>query len=129
MHAAKIYEVARKGVPPTRGGIGVTILLKNIAGITFVNKLRAIFFFQVDFNYWTKLFFAQRMTKKAREEGGITDKVYAKKDSHCDDATMTKVLFCDSSRITRHPAAISAADHGKCYDRMAHPLTSIDVQS
>ena len=109
--------------------MGVTVLLGKIAGVTFVNKLRAICLFEADFNYWNKLIFARRMMRKTREEGGIPDEVYAKNGSHCDNATMTKVFFCDLSRIMRHPAAITEADLGECYDRRAHPPTSIAMQS
>ena len=103
--------------------------MEKIAGVIFVNKLGAISLFEVDSNYWTNLIFAQRTRKKAHEEGGIPDEVYAEKGSHCDNATMTKVFFCDLSRIMRHPAAITEADLGECYDRMAHPPTSIAMQS
>ena len=67
--------------------------------------------------------------KEAREEGNIPDDVYAKKGSHCDDATMTKMFFCDLSRIMRNPATITETDLGECYDRMAHLPTSMAVQS
>ena len=67
--------------------------------------------------------------KKACEERGIPDEVYAKKGSHCDNTTMTKVFLCDLSRIMRHPAAIIEADLGECYNRMTHPTTSIAMQS
>ena len=107
----------------------VTVLLEKIADVTFVNKLRAIYLFEADFNYWTKLDFAQRTMKKAREDDGILDNVYAKKGSHCDDATMSKVFFYYLSRIMRHPSAITEADLGECYDRMEHPPTSIAMQS
>ena len=60
------------------------------------------------------------MVKKARDEGNLPDGIYAKARGHCDDATMTKVFFCDHSKIMRHPAAITKADLGECYDRMAH---------
>ena len=124
----KISEVTRGEVPVARWGVGVTVLQEKIAGVTFV-ELRAIYLFETDFHYWIKLVFAQRMTKKAREEDGILGKVYAKKGSHCDDATISKVFFCDLSRIMRHPSAITEADLGECYDRMAHPPTSITIQS
>ena len=129
LHATNISEVSRRGVPLARWELGVTVLLEKITGVPFVNKLRAICLFEADFNYWTTLIFAQRIMKKACEGGGIPDKVYAKKGSHCDDATMTKVFFCDLFRITRHPSAITKTDLGECYDRMAHPPTSIAMQS
>ena len=84
-----------------------------MAGGTVVNKLRASCLFWADFNYWTKLSFAQMMMKKAREKDGIPDKVYANKGSHCDDVTRAKVFFCDLSRIIRHPAAITEVDLGE----------------
>ena len=59
------------------------------------------------------------MTEKAHEEDGILDEVYSKKGIHYDDATMSKVFFCDLSRTMRHPAAITEVDLGECYDKMA----------
>ena len=59
------------------------------------------------------LVFERRMMQKAYEENGIPDKVYVKKGSHCDDATMTKVFFCDLSEIMKHTAAITKADLGE----------------
>ena len=69
------------------------------------------------------------MVKKARKEDRSLDKVYAKKGSYCDDAMMSKMFFCNLSRIMRHPATITEADLGECYDRMVHPPTSITMQS
>jgi len=128
-HADKLTEFARRGVPLARWKVGVTVLLEKIAGVTFVNKLRATCLFEADFNYWTKLIFACRKMKKAREEGGLPDNIYFRAGGHYDDATMTKVMFCDHSKIMRHPAAISEADLGECFDRMAHPPTSLAMQS
>ena len=69
------------------------------------------------------------MMKKACKEDEIPNKVYANKGNHCDDAPMYMAFVCDLSRIMRHPAAITEADLGECYDRMAHPPTSIAIQS
>ena len=70
------------------------------------------------------------MRKKACEEDGLPDKVYAKKGSHYDDATMSKLFFfCDLSRIIKYPAAITEVDLVECYERMVHPPTSIVIQS
>ena len=66
---------------------------------------------------------------KARDKGGLPNDIYSKVGGHCDDATITKIMFADHSKIMRHPAAISEADLGECYDRMAHPPTSLAMQS
>ena len=51
LNAANISGVTRRGVPLTRWGAGVTVILKQFSGVTFVNKLRAICLFEADFNY------------------------------------------------------------------------------
>ena len=51
--------------------------------------------------------------KKAREEGEIPDKVYAKKGSPYDNAMMTKVFLCDVSRLMRHPETITKDNIGE----------------
>ena len=56
--------VARRGLPLAIWGVRVTVLLKNIVGVTFVNKPRANCLFEANFNHWTKLIFARRMIKK-----------------------------------------------------------------
>ena len=86
-------KVTRRGISLARRGVGTTLILETIAGVTFVNKLGAICIFEADFNYLTKLVFAQKMTKKDCEKDIIPDKVYANKDSHSDDAAMTKVFL------------------------------------
>ena len=105
------------------------MLLEKIAGQIYVNKLRAICLFEADFNYWNKLIFAKHMMKKAQKDGTIPDEIFSKKGSHCDDAVMVKRTFCDIARIMHHPAGISELDFGDCYDRMAHPPTSLALQS
>ena len=129
LHTMKISEAARRGVPLARWGYGVTVLLEKVAGVSIMTKLRAICLFEADFNFWTKLIFAKRMMQKAREDDALPEEVYAKKGSHCDDATMTKVMFCDLSRILRHPAGITEEDLKECYDKMGHGPTSLAMQS
>jgi uncharacterized protein (UPF0332 family) len=49
-YARKISLIARTGCPPTRWGVGLTVMLEKIAGIALVNKLRAILLMEADFN-------------------------------------------------------------------------------
>eukprot|EP00956_Cyclotella_meneghiniana_P031203 scaffold81123_cov70-Cyclotella_meneghiniana.AAC.1 len=48
--AAKLSLIAQSGTPPSRWGIGMTVLLEKIAGLALVNKLRAILLFEADSN-------------------------------------------------------------------------------
>ena len=63
LHDVNISEVDRRGVLLARWGVGVTVLLEKSVGVTFVNKARAIYIVEADFDHCTRLFFAQRMMK------------------------------------------------------------------
>ena len=129
LHAAKLSICARNGVSLARWGQGLTVLLEKILGNVFVHKLRAICLLEADFNWWNKLIFAKRMMQQAVQEGAIPQECFAKKHSHCNHAVLTKQFFCDSSRCPHHPAGLRECDFGDCYDRAAHPPTSIALQS
>ena len=73
--------------------------------------------------------FCSQNDEKARDKGGLSNDIYSEAGGPCDDATITRVMFADHPKIMRHPAAISEADLGECYDRMAHPPTSLAMQS
>jgi hypothetical protein len=105
------------------------VLLEKILGNVFVHQLRAICLLEADFNWWNKLIFAKRMMKQVGQEGCIPQECFAKKHSHCNYAVLTKQFFCDSSRSLHHPAGLGECDFGDCYDRAAHPPTSIALQS
>jgi hypothetical protein len=69
------------------------------------------------------------MMQQAIQDGSILQECYTKKYSHCNYAIPTKQFFCDSSRVLHHPAGLGECNFGDCYDRAAHPLTSIALQS
>ncbi len=94
-----------------------------------MHKLQAICLLEADFNWWNKLIFAKRMMKQVVQEGSIPQECFAKKHSHCNYAVLTKQFFCNSSCSLHHPAGLGECDFGNCYDRAAHPLTSIALQS
>jgi len=129
LHAAKLSACARKGVPLSRWGIGLTVLLEKIAGYNFVHKLRAICLFEADFNWWNKLVFARRMMTLAGEKGLIPEDSFAKPGSNCTNAVMCKRFFSDSSRIMHHHCAIGSGDFDQCYDRTAHPPSNIALRA
>jgi hypothetical protein len=86
-------------------------------------------FLEANFNWWNKLIFAKRMMHQAVCDGSIPQECFAKKNSHCNNAVLTKQLFCDSSRSLHHPVGLGECDFCDCYDRGAHPPTSIALQS
>jgi hypothetical protein len=64
-----------------------------------------------------------------RPEGMHTSGVFRKETQPLQLRVLTKQFFCDSSRSLHYPAGLGECDFGDCYDRAAHPLTSIALQS
>jgi hypothetical protein len=129
LHAAKLSICAHNGVPLARWGKGLTVFLEKREVNVFVHKLRATCLLEADFNWWNKLIFAKRMMQQAVQEGSIPQECFAKKNSHCNHATLTKLFFYDSLQVLHHPAGMVDCNFGDCYDRAAHPPTSIALQS
>jgi hypothetical protein len=67
--------------------------------------------------------------QQATQDGHIPQECFAKKHSQCNHAVLTKQVFCDSSWSLHHPAGLGECNFGDCYDRTAHPPTSIALQS
>ena len=98
LHAAKLLECAKRGLPLGQWSFGITVLLEKIMGNTYVNKLRAICLFEADFNWLNKLIFAKRMMQLADECNAIPEGIFSRKGRHCDSAAMSKTFFfCDGS--------------------------------
>jgi len=129
LHAQKLTLCARTGVPLGRWGVGLTVLLEKICGNNYVNKLRAICLFEADFNWWNKLIFARRMMHSAKHNESVPDELFSTSGSQTMDAIMSKTFFSDVSKVQHHPASIEGCDLGDCYDRGAHPPTSIGMQA
>jgi len=103
--------------------------LEKIVGNIFVHKLRAICLLEANFNWWNKLIFAKRMMQQAIHAGAIPQECFVRKSSNCNYAVLTKQFFCNSSQIWHHPVGLGECNFGDCYDRVAHPLMSIALQS
>jgi hypothetical protein len=129
LHAAKLTICTRNRVLLARWSWGLTVLLEKILGNIFVYKLRAICLLEANFNWWNKLIFAKRMMHQAIRDGSIPQECFGKKNSHCNNAVLTKQFFCDSFRSLHHPAGLGECDFGDCYNRAAHSPTSIVLQS
>jgi hypothetical protein len=69
------------------------------------------------------------MMQQVIHAGAIPQECFAKKNSHCDYAVLTKQFFCDSSQIWHHSVSLGDCNFGDCYDRAAHPPTGIALRS
>ncbi len=129
MHAAYLTAYARKGIPLKRWGVGLMVLLEKIIGNNFVHKLQAICLLKADFNWMNKMIFAKRMIGMALERKLIPGECFLKRGSNCISAVMTKIFICDETRIHHHDAVFEVCDFADCYDRIAHNVAGISLQS
>ncbi len=67
--------------------------------------------------------------QQAIHADAVPQECIAKKNSHCNYAVLTKQFFCNSSQIWHHPVGLGECNFGDCYDRAAHPPTSIALPS
>jgi hypothetical protein len=61
MHMVYLSGCTWRGIPLARWGIELTVLLENIIGNNFVQKLGAICLLEADFNWINKILFAKQM--------------------------------------------------------------------
>ena len=78
-HAAKLSLITKTGCTPKRWARGLNVMLKQIAGVALVAKLRAILLIEADFNFHNKLIFGQRMMDLARQHGMVPEDIYSEK--------------------------------------------------
>ena len=69
LHAGKLSLAEKMDVSLVWWGIGVTVLLENIAGNNFVNKPREVCLFEADFNLRNKLTFCLADDERSKRLG------------------------------------------------------------
>jgi hypothetical protein len=84
----KITLIARGGCPPGCWGHGLQVLLEKVAGVTLVNKLRAILLMEANFNYMNRWVFGYQAINKMYALGYIPGDQYSQKESTAEDARM-----------------------------------------
>ena len=92
------------------------------------SELRTIGTLEADFNQQAALHFSKRMISNGIVNLAIPSSQYAKKGNRSIEAAVVKVLFFDYLRLTRRNGAFMAMDLKNCFDRMAHPVTSLAAQ-
>ncbi len=130
MHAAYLSACAKKRIPLSRWGVGLTVLLEKIIGNNFVHKLQAICLLEANFNWINKMIFAIRMIGVAlARKRMIPGECFSKKGSNCISAVMTKIFISDESRIHHHSASVIGNDFSDCYDRIAHNVAAVSLRA
>ncbi len=129
MHATYLSACAKKGIPLSRWGVGLTVLLEKIIGNSFVHRLQAICLLEANFNWINKMIFAKQMTGVALAMKMIPGECFSKKGSNCISAMMTKIFICDESRIHHHSTSVIGNDFSDCYNRIAHNIAAVSLRA
>jgi hypothetical protein len=75
--ARKIMMIAQCGCPPDRWGHGFQVLLKKVAGVVLVTKLRVILLMEGNFNYMNKWIFGYKAITKLYKMGYVPGNQYS----------------------------------------------------
>jgi hypothetical protein len=129
MHAAKLTLAASTNIPLARWGNGFMVLLKKMFGNIYLDKMRAICLLEANYNWLNKFLFAKQMMDKVFQGDIIPAEQFAKWGSQATEGVLTSGLFCDIAWALCKTAAVESVDLANCYDSVAHPITSIALQS
>ena len=129
MHALKLSIITKTGSAPKRRGRGLSVMLKKIAGVALVTKLRSILLMEADFNCHNRLIFGSRMMERARECGIMPGEIYSEKVKTAEDAILQQVLMYDIAIQLKRPLLVSSVDTAQCYDRVAHAMAALTLRA
>jgi hypothetical protein len=71
--------VARSGIPPESWRIGLQVMLKKIAGVCLVEKLRAIQLYEADFNCYNQFVFGKAAMESLNSIGYTLEELFSQK--------------------------------------------------
>jgi hypothetical protein len=69
------------------------------------------------------------MMNSALDKNLIPLECFAKKGSNCVNAVMTKIMYCNKSRMHHHPMIVLCNNFADCYDRVTLPVAAVALQS
>ena len=92
------------------------------------SELRTIGTLEADFNQMASLHFSNRMMATGIKTLSIPSSQYAKKGNRSIEAAIVKILYFDYLRTNKINGAFLAMDLENCFDRMAHPVSSLCTQ-
>ena len=78
-------------------------MIKKIAGIALITKLRVILPIEAEFNFHNKLIFGQRIINLARESGMVLKEVHSQKGETTEDLILQQILMYGIAQKLRRP--------------------------
>ncbi len=123
--AQQLTMIARSGILLENWSVGLQVMLKKIAGVYLVEKLRAIQLYETDFSCYNQFIFGSQAMQALTNSGYIPEELFSQKGSTAEDAKFNKTLIADLSRQARHPMTVVSAYADYCYDRVNHVIMSL----
>ena len=120
--------VYRLGITIPRWTVDLDVTLLKKAHKIRPQDMRTIGQLEADFNQGASIHFGRRMMLNAIEHDAIPASQYSKKGSRAIEGVLVKVLFFDYLRLNKLNGAFAAMDLMQCFDRMAHPISSLCSQ-
>jgi hypothetical protein len=93
-------------------------MLEKIARVCLVEKLRAIQFYEADFNFYNQFVFGKVAMDALNSIGYTPEELFSQKGSTSKDAKFDKTLMADLSRQACHPMMVVSANAAYCYARV-----------
>jgi hypothetical protein len=120
--AMQLTVIAWSRIPPESWSVGLQVMLKKIAGVCLVEKLRTIQLYEADFNCYNQFIFGKQAIQTLTDSGYIPEELYIQKGSMAKDAKFNKTLMADLFQQARQPMTVVSADAAYCYDRVNHVI-------
>jgi hypothetical protein len=122
---SQLNLIARTGVPPSRWGNGLQVVLEKVPGVALVDKLWAILLMEEDFNFFNKWLFGYIAVSKLYKLECILEDQYSKNSSTAEDSKLDNRLTMDLSCQFRQLLVAVSANADKCYDQINHIIMSL----
>ena len=128
MHALKLSLIAQTGSAPERWAQGLSVMLRKIARVAIVTKLRAILLRKLISTITTSLSLA-RMMDLTKRHGIVPEEIFSEKERTAEDAVLVQVLAYNITRQKRAPFIVASANAAQCHDRIAHSIAALSLKA
>ena len=76
------------GSVPDRWARALSVMIKKVAGVALVTKLRVILLMDTGFNYHNRLIFGSRIMNLARQHNIVLEEIFREKEKTAEDVIL-----------------------------------------
>jgi hypothetical protein len=117
IHALMMELVVTGAIPLAHWEMGLSCMIKKVAGIFKVEKLWAILLMEADFNFFNGLMFTKCMMHQVEAKDWIPLECYGSRQNHeAIDVAVNQRLIADLLWQKQIPGAVASIDAETCYN-------------